>query len=48
MHKQRVSMTIDPDLLKRIKALAEKEKRSFSSMVSILVDEAASKKEKAA
>ncbi len=48
MKKERVSLTIDPDLLAKAQDLAKSEERSFSSMVSILIREAMDRKEKAA
>lgn len=47
MKKDRVSMTIDKDLIEKVKLLAEKDQRSFSSMVSVILRQATSKKEKA-
>lgn len=48
MNKQRVSMTIDHDLIEKVKVLAEEDRRSFSAMVSLILREATSRKEKAA
>lgn len=47
MKKDRVSMTIDKDLIEKVKLLAEQDQRSFSSMVSVILRQATSKKEKA-
>lgn len=47
MKKNRVSMTIDQDLIDKVKILAEQDQRSFSSMVSVILREATSKKKAA-
>jgi hypothetical protein len=38
--RERVNITIDPDLLRRVRELAERERRSFSAQVAVLLDRA--------
>ena len=42
----KVSFTIDNEVMVKVKKLAEKEKRSVSQMVSILLEESLVKREK--
>lgn len=44
--KDRVAFTIDSEVMKRVKELAEQEKRSVSQMVSLLLDEALKNRDK--
>lgn len=36
-YKEQLSVTIDSDIVKRVKELAEKERRSVSSIIELLV-----------
>jgi hypothetical protein len=40
MTRERVNITIDPDLLRRVRALADREQRAFSAQVSVLLAKA--------
>jgi hypothetical protein len=40
MTRQRVNITISPDLLRQLRELAEEERRSFSAQVSVLLERA--------
>lgn len=44
--RTRVNISIDPDLLKRVRELAEREHRSFSAQVSVLLQRALDQEEK--
>ena len=44
--KDRAAFTIDSEVMKRVKELAEQEKRSVSQMVSLLLDEALKNRDK--
>lgn len=46
--RERLSVTVPEDLIKRAKELAKKEDRTLSAMVSVLLREALTRKEKAA
>jgi predicted transcriptional regulator len=46
--KVRMNVTIPPDILKRLHAMAEKNHRSLSSMVSLLLAESVARNEKKA
>jgi len=46
MATEKVSFTIDKEIMVRIKELAENEKRSTSKMVSILLDESLANRKK--
>lgn len=46
MATEKVSFTIDNKVMDNVKKLAEKEKRSVSQMVSILLEESLSNREK--
>jgi hypothetical protein len=35
--RERVNITLDPDLLRRVRMLAEREQRSFSAQVAVLL-----------
>jgi hypothetical protein len=35
--RERVNITIDPDLLRQVRELAEREHRSFSAQVAVLL-----------
>lgn len=35
--RERVNISIDPDLLRRVRELAQREHRSFSAQVSVLL-----------
>jgi hypothetical protein len=35
--KTRITITIDPEVLERVKALADRERRSVSSMIEVLL-----------
>jgi hypothetical protein len=40
MTRQRVNITISPDLLHQVRQLAEEERRSFSAQVAVLLERA--------
>ena len=46
MATSKVSFTIDNNVIEKVKLLAEKEKRSVSQIVSILLEESLVKREK--
>lgn len=43
--KQKVSVTLDEDIVKSIKALAEEEQRSFSQYINLVLTEHLKKRE---
>ena len=46
--RERLSVTIPEDLIARAKELAQKEDRSLSAMITVLIRDALNRKEKAA
>jgi len=46
--KERLTVTLPPELIEKAKVLAQKEDRSLSAMVAVLLREALNRKEKAA
>ncbi len=46
--RERLSVTVPEELIERAKKLAEKEERSLSAMVAVLLRQALAQKEKAA
>ncbi len=42
--KERITVTVDPILIAKVKAEAERESRNFSNMISVLLKEALDKK----
>ena len=42
--KDRISVTVPPDIISKVKAQADKESRNFSNMVAVLLKEALDKK----
>lgn len=46
--KERLTVTLPPELIEKAKALAEKEDRSLSAMITVLIRDALNRKEKAA
>lgn len=46
--KERLTVTLPPELIQKAKVLAEKEERSLSAMIALLLRDALNRKEKAA
>jgi predicted transcriptional regulator len=46
--KERLTVTLPPELIEKAKVLAQKEDRSLSAMVAVLLRDALNRKEKAA
>lgn len=46
--KERLSVTVPQEVINKLREMAREEKRNLSNMVSIILEEATEKKEKAA